>query len=96
MREADAEEARDLSLFRARHWVRGPGIPEEYPPHKANIEQAHESLMFAAVRYHQTFVRISKDDYEACPLQRLGARQGSDGGRGDGSGGARVSGREQS
>ena len=65
-READAEEARDPSLFRARHWVKGPGIPEEYPPHKANIEQAHESLMFAAVRYHQTFVRISKEDYEDC------------------------------
>ena len=23
--------------------------------------------MFAAVRYHQTFVEISKEDYEGCP-----------------------------
>ena len=36
-READAEEQRDLSLFRARHRVRDSYIPEEYPPHKANI-----------------------------------------------------------
>ena len=41
-----------MSLFRARHRVRDSYIPEEYPPHKANIEQLHETLMFAAVRYH--------------------------------------------
>ena len=66
-READAEEARDPSLFRARHWVKNSYIPEEYPPHMANNEQPHETLMFAAVRYHQKFVQISRKDYEGCP-----------------------------
>ena len=33
----------------------------------ANIEQPHETLMFAAVRYHQKFVKISREDYEGCP-----------------------------
>ena len=28
--EANAEEARELSLFRARHWVKNSYIPEEY------------------------------------------------------------------
>ena len=61
-REANAEEARELSLFRARHWVKNSYIPEEYPPHKANIEQLHETLMFAAVRYgnQQKFELVSK------------------------------------
>ena len=66
-RGLDGNEGGENGLFGTRHWVAKATIPEEYPPHMANIELPHETLMFAAVRYHQKFIEISSSDYESCP-----------------------------
>ena len=53
-------------LFEAKHWARNVHQAKEYPPHKANFKLPHESIMFAAVRYHQKFLTLRPADYEIC------------------------------